>query len=331
MTQQQALQLSPDGQWLWDGSQWRPAAAAAPAPAASGAATGGKRGMDETLFAAVAALSALAFVGALVFGWAMPAFAQKPTAINLAYKAGEVRSFTLHQTSDGTTTLPDGSTQPDKSELTGTETLKVLSIDAKGVVTIDESLTVLKETLNGKPAPSTTPAHTKLLVYPDGRVERPATDPTSSASGSTDFSAVLPTGKVKPGDTWQRTYDAPFLPGTTVRYITKNKLTGYHDFSGTQVATIQSDIDSPLDVTVDAKSIPSFAQLGLPAGTKLHIVGHATAKQSSDIDLSRQRVVHATESDNIDMTMTFTGLTGPAAVALAKGIKYTSKDSSEIY
>src|SRR5437868_167657 len=202
MTQQQALQLSPDGQWLWDGSQWQPAAAAAQAPAASAGATGGKRGVDETLFAAVAALSALAFVGALVFGWAMPAFAQKPAAINLTYKAGEVRSFTLHQTSDGKTTLPDGSSQPDKSELTGTETLKVLSIDAKGVVTIDESLTVLKETLNGKPAPSTTPvAHSKLLVYPDGRVERPAIDPTSSGSGSTDFSAVLPAGKVKPGDT----------------------------------------------------------------------------------------------------------------------------------
>src|SRR2546423_15376464 len=125
MTQQQALQLSPDGQWLWDGSQWRPAAAAPSQPAAAaiaGAVATGRRGRDETLFAAVAGLSALAFIGTLAFGWAMPAFAEKPVAMKLSFKPGEVRSLTIHQASDGSSSLPDGTTQADQSELTGSQT-----------------------------------------------------------------------------------------------------------------------------------------------------------------------------------------------------------------
>jgi hypothetical protein len=304
-------------------------------PSAPPRATSNRPGMQETVFGAIAAVTGVGFVATLGLGIAAPALAEKPVELRLAFKPGQTQTFTLHQSSTGSATLPDGSVQPESTDLTGSELLKVKSIDAAGVVSVDETVTIIKETLNGKPAPAsaTQPVHAQLLVHPDGHVtgDGGESNITSSAAGSTQFTVILPTGPVRTGDTWTRKYETPLFTGVDVGYTATSKLLGYKDVNGTKAASVQTDYSAPLDVTVDAKKAAGFAQVGLPAGTSLHIVGTATGRQTGDIDVSGQRLLDSTESDNITMTISFLGLSGPTATLLAKGIKLTSKETTQLY
>jgi hypothetical protein len=295
----------------------------------------GKAGLQETVFGAVAALAGTGFVAALGLGIALPAFSQKPVDLHLVIRPGQVQTFTLHQSTESSVTLPNGTVQPEKTDLTGTESLKWVSVDLKGVATVDETVTIIKETINGKPAPAsaTAASHQRLLVYPDGHVTPAvaAADPTAPGAGTTAFTIIEPTGRVRPGDTWTRTFDGPFVSGKNVSYTANGKFAGYKDVNGIHAAVVQTDFNSPLDVSAAAKALPEFASLGLPAGASIHFTGKATGHQAADLDIGGQRLLDSSETDNMTMTMTFLGLSGPTAAALAKGYKFTSKETTQLY
>jgi hypothetical protein len=294
-----------------------------------------KPALQETIFGAIAALAGIGFVATLGLGLALPAFAEKPVDLHLVFRPGQVQTFTLHQTSDASMTLANGTAQPEKLDLTATEALKWTSVDAKGVATVDETVTIIKETINGKAAPvsATAPVHQRLLVYSDGHVVPAVAQggPTSSSAGTDAFTVIAPTGKVRTGDTWTRTFDAPFVTGKNVSYTAKSRFVGYKDVKGARAAIVQTDFSSPFDITAAAKTLPEFASLGLPAGASIHFTGSATGRQTSDVDVSGQRLLDSNETDNMTLTMTFLGLSGPTAATFAKGIKFTSKETTQLY
>ncbi|MBO0686468.1 MAG: hypothetical protein J2P45_25245, partial [Candidatus Dormibacteraeota bacterium] len=200
-----------------------------------------------------------------------PAGPSNTSVMKVAYsfKAGQNYRYHYTSTLDATMTMGSAPASPVKAQSSADETWKVVSIDATGNATIDETLSNLKTTVTGSvlsgststttnTTTTTTTQHFEFQVSPAGEIlsgGSTSVPPLALAMGQglgppgTDqFLAVLPDHPVKPGDTWSKTYSrsSPFGQGSE-SYTTEDRFLRYEDLPGGKAAVIQTTATVPLD------------------------------------------------------------------------------------
>jgi hypothetical protein len=255
--------------------------------------------------------------------------------LKLAYSKGATYTYKMHMTMDETVVIASIS-EPIQIDMTATETETVDSVDSSGVADITVNLTnmSMKTTVMGTSSTTTTavPAsHMKLA--PDGRVlsfnglSFSGGSPFGAAGAGGPGSAVLPDGAVKPGDTWSKSYDQDNPLGTgTVHITTTSKYLRDEKVNGTQAAVVQTNVKTPMDMTIDfskfGQMTGSANPIPLPGIQGMTIQGSQVADITTWLDNSAHRMLKTTMSDKIDASFsfvmapgtTFPGPTGPYSI-----------------
>lgn len=256
------------------------------------------------------------------------------------FKAGQTYRYHYTSTLDATMTMGSAPASPLKAEGSADETWKVVSIDASGNATIDQTLSNLKTTVTGSmPSGSTTSTttttttttqHFQFQVTPAGEIlsgGSTSVPPLALAMGQglgppgTDqFLAVLPDHPVKPGDTWTKTYTraSPFGQGS-VSYATQNRFLRYEDLATGRAAVIQTTATLPLDLSTDlgqaaggpgGAASPPPLPTGSPGSGTVSMQGTYKTNTTTWFDVKTDQVARMITADDIDQTTNFSGIAG---------------------
>jgi hypothetical protein len=141
----------------------------------------------------------------------------------------------------------------------------------------------------------------------------------SGLNGLGQLTPLLPTSTVKPGDTWSKETEVPFLFGDPVTLTSQNRFEHYETIRGERAAVIRSEIRSPFDNDLDFAAISAFlgTQGALPLSVRGHIEGTADSTSTSWVDLTTGRWFKTLSSGLVDLTMTISGFPAEAGVSQA--------------
>jgi hypothetical protein len=239
----------------------------------------------------------------------------------LAYKTGDTYKYNLHAVFKYTLGA-EGMSIPLDMDIAAKETMTVKSVDATGTADLTVSVTglTMKMTTNGTTNTTTTTTSTdvSMKIAPDGRIVSingstfgSGSLPGMSGSEGGLVTAVLPDGKVKPGDTWTKTYDQANPMGSgTVHIVTNNKYVADEKVGSVDTAKVQSNIATTIDLTIDLSSLGGSSGTPLlPGGgssglQSITMKGTTTTDVTSWIDASAHRVVKTHSSGTLDASMT---------------------------
>jgi hypothetical protein len=253
--------------------------------------------------------AAVAFIALSACG----SFGLRAHPITLAFKSGDSYSYKLHVALDYKVAA-QGMTVPFKLDLTSRDTLKVNSVDADGTADVTLNLTdiTIKSTLNGTDDSHVAKSETvELKISSDGHILNVNGNditggslPDFTGTGSGLISALLPSGDVKVGDTWSRTYDTKPPKGTgSIHIKTDSKYLRDENAGGVDAAVVESKITSAVDITLDSSSLrlpaPSRAGASSPSAShSIALKGTLTSTVTSWIDTAGHRIVktHSTGS-----------------------------------
>jgi hypothetical protein len=238
----------------------------------------------------------------------------------LSFTEGNTSRFHLTYSLTATMSTETGINQSFRISIEERVSLRVVSIDADGVATVNATIDKAKAEANGAsyPVPRAT---TRLRVSKDGRILSSgglALSTGGSGSGSVlpsmdQYLPLLPERKVLPGDRWSKDFAVPFPLGKgSLRYQTDNQLLRYETLAGTRAAVIQSDILVPMKLTMDPLKFLEAAGGDLsqvPPGfdAKLRLRGSMSGVETSWYDLAGKKALKSTMHGSMDMRMSFTG------------------------
>lgn len=256
----------------------------------------------------------------------------------LAYHKGDSYKYGLHMTTKATIGS-GGMSIPISFDMTGQETVTVMSVDSSG--TADVSIAIsdlsLKSSFSGITNTTTgTPSQTvEMTIASDGRVlsvngQAFGGTGLGQLSGTTGgfISAVLPSYAVKPNDTWSKSYDVANPLGTgTVHLAATSKYLRDESLKGVNAAVVETKTTGTFNLTLDmgkmgggkVSPLPSMGGAGLQGMT---ISGTSSADTTTWIDPNGHRAMktHNTGSTNATISIQMAAgstspmLTGPIAV-----------------
>lgn len=237
------------------------------------------------------------------------------TALALSFHQGQTQRFHMTMDMKGTVTLA-GSSQPvDISLSTGVE-WRTTAVDASGTATVEESFSNQQLTVNGSPTTTTLPSIT-LRITTDGRVLSSNGSVIASGAaggpaqlGGDNVSAILPSGTVSPGDTWTKTLD-PTLFGQTLHYRVSGRYLRDEQMAGVTAAVVETTSSIPMDFTIklaDVAGALGIPTSSLPPDASFSYGGRMTARATSWIDASAQRILKTETSSRYSLTLTMNGL-----------------------
>jgi hypothetical protein len=239
----------------------------------------------------------------------------------LAYKTGDTYKYNLHAVFKYTIGA-EGMSVPLDMDITAAEKMTVKSVDSSGTADVTASVSnlTMKMTMSGttNTTTTTTSADVEMKIAPDGRIVSvngnalgSGSLPGMSGSAGGLVTAVLPDGKVKPGDTWTKTYDQANPMGSgTIHIVTNNKYVDDEKVGSIDTAKVQSNITTTIDLTIDLSSLggqsgtPLFPSGGSSGVQGITMKGTTTTDVTSWIDASARRVVKTTSKGSLDATMT---------------------------
>ena len=265
--------------------------------------------------------------------------------ISLAFKAGDTYSYKLHAKLDYTIGA-QGLAVPFKLELNAKDTVKVNSVDSSGVADVTINLTdiTIKSTINSTDDTHfAKPETVNLKVTSDGHVV--SVNGTELTTGSLpDFtgmgngliSAVLPSGDVRVGDTWTKTYDSKPPAGSgTIHVKTDNKFVRDEKVGSVQAAVVESKITSAIDITFDSSAfgLPMMSPRATPTSPMVRNVamkGTLTSTVTSWIDTAGHRIVKSHSTGNTDATLNLSMSSPSSATAFNGPITFKGTQAVEI-
>jgi hypothetical protein len=238
--------------------------------------------------------------------------------LSFAYTKGAQHTYKLQMSLDEVADL-GGITQPIKFDMTATEKETVQSVDSNGVadLRIEMSDVSFKSTVNGQTTTSTTtvPA-SEIKVGADGHVQSvnglsfSGGSPFGAVGSSGTNTAIFPDHPVKPGDSWTKDYDQtnPFGTGT-VHISSSSKYLRDEAVNGTQAAVVQSNVTTPMDMTIDFAKLSQLSgqQTTIPiAGlTGMSIKGNQVGDVTTWLDAKGHRMLKTKTSNKIDAQFSF--------------------------
>jgi hypothetical protein len=258
---------------------------------------------------------AIAFIALTACG----SFGLRAHPIGLAFKSGDSYSYKLHVVLDYKVAA-QGMTVPYKLDLSAKDTVKVSSVDTNGTADVTLNLTeiMIKSTLNGTDDSHVAKSETvELKISSDGHILNVNGDDITGASmpdftgtGSGLIGALLPSGDVKVGDTWSKTYDTKPPKGTgSIHIKTDSKYLRDENAGGVDAAVLESKIASTVDVTLDSSSlrlpVSSGGGAASPAVHNIALKGTVTSTVTSWVDVTGHRIVktHSTGSTKATLNL----------------------------
>ena len=284
------------------------------------------------------------FVLAVVAVTACGSFGLTAHPISLAFKSGDAYSYKLHAKLDYTIEA-QGMSVPFKLELNAKDSVKVNSVDSSGVADVTINLTdiSIKSTMGGTDDTHLgKPETVNLKVSSDGHiVSVNGTDLTSGSlpdftgMGSGLISAILPSGDVRVGDTWSKTYDPKPPTGSgTIHVKTDNKYVRDEKVGAVQTAVVESKITSAIDITLDSPSLGvPMEPRGGTTSPKLQNVamrGTLTSTVTSWIDTAAHRIVKTHSTGNTDAILNLNMASAGGANAFNGPVTFKGTQAVEI-
>jgi hypothetical protein len=265
----------------------------------------------------------------------------------LAYKTGDTYKYTLHAVFKYTLGA-EGMSIPLDMDITAKETMTVKSVDSSGTadLTVSVSGMTMKMTMSGttNTTTTTTSADVDMKIASDGRIVSingstlgSGSLPGMSGSEGGLVTAVLPDGKVKPGDTWTKTYDQANPMGSgTVHIVTNNKYVDDEKVGSVDTAKVQSNIATTIDLTIDLSSLGGSSGTPLlPGGgasglQSITMKGTTTTDVTSWIDASAHRVVKTHSTGSLDATMSMNMAAGSTNPMLTGPITFKGTQTMDM-
>ncbi len=272
----------------------------------------------------------------------------QPQTLALAFKAGDTYKYSFHSSTKQTIAM-GVMTIPITVDVTSNESITVKSVDSSGTADLTvtmSNLAIKTVTSNGVTNTTTVPSETSdVKIASDGRpiswngadLGSGTSDPFgafSAMGGSFFVTAVLPSGKVKIGDTWTKSYDQASPDGTGNVHITSNsKYLRDESLKGVNAAVVETKSTGTFKLSLDSTKLGGGQGGGssLTEGLSgMTINGTVTSDVTSWIDPGAHRVMktHSTTTDtgtmNVQMSSPpasaspganpFPGLSGPISL-----------------
>jgi hypothetical protein len=280
---------------------------------------GSRRSYGPLMFVgALVAMVAIAFVAMGGYRY-IPLFGAKgaelhnEAAILLAFQKDDVYTYKYKETIDGITQVSGSPNTTFRGDVKGTLTIKILSVDAKGVATAELKQQIESGSVNGLNLPRQEPQVEQVQIGTDGHLSGgnlgAGADPNGEVPGSDQFMAILPDGKVRPGDTWTKDFDRPNGLGSgNIRYHSSSTLARYETLNGIEAAVVQTDATAPLDIVFDLGKLTSGQPSPYPAGSTLLYKGKVQSNSTSWVDPRNHNLLKTDEKGDFDFAYTFYGV-----------------------
>jgi hypothetical protein len=232
-----------------------------------------------------------------------PAHAQPLT---LSYRLGDVYEYSLHMVLNQDVTQGTMNTVPQYGDLVARERVTVMSVDANGagdvtvqlfdVIVKTDPKQVTTTASPSRPAQDVRIATDGHVISLSGSNTWPGDFPFGVALGGNLFTAVLPKGAVKPGDTWSSDYDQA-LPFNfkSFHLATKSKYLRDESFQGVNAAVVQTTTDISSDFRLDNTHRTN---------------GTASSDVTTWIDPGTHRILKSQMSAKMDATLTYENAIG---------------------
>jgi hypothetical protein len=245
------------------------------------------------------------------------------TALTLSLQPGGDLRYQVHMTMSGTLSA-GGQKQPISGAISARMSWHVVSVDRKGVATVELKMRDLAGTMGGQAIPARAGTSFRIRVAPDGRVLSSSDLGLGSVlggsglqlPGSSQISPLLPDDPVKPGDTWKKDYTQAFPFGAgRIHLSSDNTYLRNETIGGVKTAVIQSTESFPFDFTLDFRELlrasgSSTRSLGLPGGAdlKLMYTGKAAVSSTDWLDIRAGQVVRGEATAWFDLDFAIKGV-----------------------
>lgn len=185
-------------------------------------------------------------------------------ALALKFTQGRDYRYHMQMKLDGEVSSSDeASTEPIDETVDMTFGLHVVSVDRRGVATIDLEPVKGNMTINGEVVDFSNPVRSRIRITSDGKLFGDSGGLTAAGGSSgppvpgfDQFTPLLPDHAVQPGDTWNKNFDRAFPLGDGVmHYATKNRFLRYETIGGIRTAVVRSDLTIPLDWTLNVREL----------------------------------------------------------------------------
>ena len=227
-------------------------------------------------------------------------------SLTLAYHFGDLYEYSLHIVLNQDVTQGTMAAIPQYGDLTAHEKVTVVSVDVTGAadVTVQLFNVVVKtdaKQVSNPAAPSRAAQDVRIatdghIISLSGSNTWPGDFPFGVALGGNLFTAVLPKGAVKPGDTWSSDYDQA-LPFTfkSFHLATKSKYLRDESFQGVNAAVVETTTDISADFRLDNTHRTN---------------GTASSDVTTWIDPGTHRILKSQMSAKMDATLTYENAIG---------------------
>ncbi len=244
-------------------------------------------------------------------------------AMAMSFYQGQTVSYHLAMNFDGHLTVA-GQAVPLSLSVDGTVAWHVDSVDPSGTATIEASELGMKVTTNGKPEGSSPAETTTIRIAKDGRILQAGdlgfanggtSSPTLLFPGSDQYTPLLPSGKVKPGDSWTKSFAQAFPFGTgDLRYNAEITYVRDDIVGGKRTAVLTSTISFPTTFTLDLRKLMQLSgdtadAKSIPArfDPQIRYSGGGSETQTASFDPKAGELLRSSENGHFDIGMTLLG------------------------
>jgi hypothetical protein len=267
----------------------------------------------------VLVVTTAAVIAAAVFAFAFLGSAGGATALALAFSQGQTRSAHMDLGMKGNITISTNSAPLDVQASADVE-LKVTGVDADGTATIVETISNMQLTSAGQTVPSPpAPAPVTLKMTKDGRILTSTGATLISGAGAptqlgtSNLSAILPDGPVKPGDTWTKVTHQTML-NNKLSFSTNSTYLRDENVGSVNAAVIETKGTVPMDLTVKLADIGSISGVDpstIPPDAAMSYKGQMSIDTTSWIDPGAKQVLKTEATVPFSLSIAISGL--PAA------------------
>lgn len=267
--------------------------------------------------------------GFFVFRATRPETGGGARTLALSFSMGQTASYAISMSMNGTVDAAGLTGQPVDMDMSETISWTVTDVSPDGVATVRLDVSDVSGTFNGASAPTgaTSMPSITMQIAPDGRILTAgglslSTEASSSGfgfPGMSQFTPLLPEGKVSPGDSWDKSFSQEFPFGDgKIEYRTHSTFEGYEDFHGTRAAVIRTQLEVPLDFTLNFADLlgalggsnTSTGPSGLTGleDASIDYGGQGSFTQKAWVDLNAEQMLKSDSTGSFDMTMSIEGV-----------------------
>ncbi|HXY72480.1 MAG TPA: hypothetical protein VEM41_08050 [Actinomycetota bacterium] len=248
------------------------------------------------------------------------------TALALSYAPGQTSRFHF-ATHEDLTLSSGGQSFPVDATVSADMQLRVLSVDSNGTATVRITYSNATATVSGRTQSTTIPPVTAKMTS-NGQMTTTSGAPIAGGQlggpftgGSSQLSAILPSGSVRVGDTWSKSLSTTIF-GSPVTISVHGTFLRKENVGDVDAAVIRTTTTAPMDYTVklaDYAGLFGLKSSQVPPGAEMAFSGHTSGTATTWIDTGQKKMVKTSTTEFVDATATLSGIPGGTGALGIKG------------